>query len=89
MITGKLAGRRTDGLMPRVTTDRADYRAASIRRYAVSGSLVIQDVLTLHGSQFRNAALIVARRVPGQSKSYRAMRGRRRKALRSPPECAV
>jgi hypothetical protein len=34
--------------------------------------LVLQDVLTLHGSQFRNAALIVAS-PPCQAYSYRAM----------------
>jgi site-specific DNA-cytosine methylase len=36
------------------------------------GQLVIQDVLTLHGSQFRNADLIVAS-PPCQAYSYRAM----------------
>lgn len=36
------------------------------------GALVIQDVLTLHGSQFRNAALIVAS-PPCQEFSYMAM----------------
>ena len=36
------------------------------------GMLVIQDVLTLHGSQFRNAALIVAS-PPCQEYSYMAM----------------
>lgn len=36
------------------------------------GLLVIQDVLTLHGSQFRNAALIVAS-PPCQEYSYMAM----------------
>ena len=51
-------------------------------RYA--GQLVIQDVLTLHGSQFRNAALIVAS-PPCQGYSYRAMPWKRAKAL--PPPC--
>ena len=36
------------------------------------GQLVIQDVLTLHGSQFKNAALIVAS-PPCQEYSYMAM----------------
>jgi hypothetical protein len=46
--------------------------------------LVIQDVLTLHGSQFRDAALIVAS-PPCQAYSYRAMPWKRAKAL--PPPC--
>ena len=41
--------------------------------------LVIQDVLTLHGSQFRNAALIVAS-PPCQEYSYMAMPWSRAKA---------
>ena len=45
--------------------------------------LVIQDVLTLHGSQFRNAALIVAS-PPCQGYSYRAMPWSRAKALPPP-----
>jgi hypothetical protein len=48
------------------------------------GQLVVQDVLTLHGSQFRNAALIVAS-PPCQGYSYRAMPWTRAKAL--PPPC--
>ncbi len=47
------------------------------------GQLVIQDVLTLHGSQFRNAALIVAS-PPCQAYSYRAMPWKRAKALPPP-----
>ena len=47
-------------------------------------NLVIQDVLTLHGSQFRDAALIVAS-PPCQAYSYRAMPWSRAKAL--PPPC--
>lgn len=43
-------------------------------------SLVIQDVLTLHGSQFRNADLIVAS-PPCQKYSYMAMPWTRAKAL--------
>ena len=45
--------------------------------------LVIQDVLTLHGSQFRGAALIVAS-PPCQAYSYRAMPWKRAKALPPP-----
>jgi site-specific DNA-cytosine methylase len=45
--------------------------------------LVLQDVLTLHGSQFRNADLIVAS-PPCQAYSYRAMPWRRAKALPPP-----
>ena len=46
--------------------------------------LVIQDVRTLHGSQFKNAALIVAS-PPCQAYSYRAMPWKKAKAL--PPPC--
>jgi site-specific DNA-cytosine methylase len=45
--------------------------------------LVVQDVLTLHGSQFRDAALIVAS-PPCQGYSYRAMPWSRAKALPPP-----
>ena len=45
--------------------------------------LVIQDVLTLHGSQFRHASLIVAS-PPCQAYSYRAMPWKRAKALPPP-----
>src|SRR5208282_2796817 len=45
--------------------------------------LVIQDVLTLHGSQFKDAALIVAS-PPCQAYSYRAMPWKRAKALPPP-----
>lgn len=45
--------------------------------------LVIQDVMTLHGSQFRNADLIVAS-PPCQAYSYRAMPWKRAKALPPP-----
>src|SRR5690348_9147064 len=45
--------------------------------------LVIQDVLTLSGSQFRNADLIVAS-PPCQAYSYRAMPWKRAKALPPP-----
>jgi C-5 cytosine-specific DNA methylase len=46
--------------------------------------LVVQDVLTLHGSQFKTAALIVAS-PPCQGYSYRAMPWKRAKTL--PPPC--
>jgi len=45
--------------------------------------LVLQDVRTLHGSQFRNADLIVAS-PPCQEYSYRAMPWKRAKALPPP-----
>ncbi len=47
------------------------------------GLLVIQDVRTLHGSQFRYADLIVAS-PPCQAYSYRAMPWKRAKALPPP-----
>lgn len=45
--------------------------------------LVLQDVRTLHGSQFRNAAVIVAS-PPCQEYSYRAMPWKRAKTLPPP-----
>ncbi len=45
--------------------------------------LVLQDVLTLHGSQFKDATLIVAS-PPCQAYSYRAMPWKRAKALEPP-----
>ena len=45
--------------------------------------LVLQDVLTLHGRQFKDAALIVAS-PPCQAYSYRAMPWKRAKALPPP-----
>jgi hypothetical protein len=45
--------------------------------------LVVQDVLTLHGAQFKDAALIVAS-PPCQAYSYRAMPWKRAKALPPP-----
>lgn len=45
--------------------------------------LVLQDVLTLHGSQFRTAALIVAS-PPCQAYSYRAMPWKKARALPPP-----
>ena len=47
------------------------------------GELVLQDVLTLDGRQFRNAAVIVAS-PPCQAYSYRAMPWKRAKALPPP-----
>ncbi len=52
-----------------------------VHRYPAQ--LVIQDVLTLHGSQFRHANLIVAS-PPCQGYSYRAMPWKRAKALPPP-----
>lgn len=46
-------------------------------------SLWLQDVVTLHGSQFRHAALLVAS-PPCQAYSYRAMPWKRAKALPPP-----
>src|SRR5271155_5632734 len=47
------------------------------------GELVIQDVLTLHGRQFKDAALIVGSS-PCQEFSYRAMPWKRAKAMPPP-----
>jgi C-5 cytosine-specific DNA methylase len=47
------------------------------------GHLVIQDVTTLHGSQFKDATVIVAS-PPCQAYSYRAMPWKRAKALPPP-----
>jgi hypothetical protein len=47
------------------------------------GQLVLQDVRTLHGRQFRDAALIVAS-PPCQAYSYRAMPWKKAKALPPP-----
>ena len=55
--------------------------AYGTHRYA--GKLVLQDVLTLHGSQFKNADAIVAS-PPCQAYSYRAMPWKRAKALPPP-----
>lgn len=51
-----------------------------IERYKYPGQLVIQDVLTLHGSQFKDATVIVAS-PPCTEPSYRAMPWKRAKAL--------
>ena len=63
-------------------TERHDYGTGGY-----PGQLVLQDVLTLHGSQFRNAAVIVAS-PPCQAYSYRAMPWKRAKAL-PPPDNAL
>jgi hypothetical protein len=54
-----------------------------IERRPYPGQLVLQDVLTLQGSQFRNATVIVAS-PPCQAYSYRAMPWKRAKALPPP-----
>jgi hypothetical protein len=59
-------------------TERHDYGTGGY-----PAQLVLQDVLTLHGSQFRNAAVIVAS-PPCQAYSYRAMPWKRAKALPPP-----
>jgi hypothetical protein len=63
----------TDGLLAegfRVVGFDIEQHAYGEHRYPAQ--LVIQDVLTLHGSQFKDAALIVAS-PPCQAYSYRAM----------------
>src|SRR5271165_595324 len=78
----------TDGLLAEgydvigFDIERHEYGA---HRYPAA--LAIQDVLTLHGSQFRDAALIVAS-PPCQAYSYRAMPWSRAKAL-PPPDNAL
>jgi len=54
-----------------------------VRPASYRGLLVLQDVATLHGSQFRNAHMIVAS-PPCQGYSYRAMPWKRAKALPPP-----
>ena len=54
-----------------------------IERRPYPGQLVLQDVMTLHGSQFKDAAVIVAS-PPCQAYSYRAMPWKRAKALPPP-----
>ncbi len=54
-----------------------------IERKPYPGHLVIQDVMTLHGRQFRDATVIVAS-PPCQAYSYRAMPWKRAKALPPP-----
>ncbi len=74
----------TEGLLAegyRVIGFDIEYHEYGEHRYPAQ--LVIQDVLTLHGSQFRNADLIVAS-PPCQAYSYRAMPWKRAKALPPP-----
>ena len=54
-----------------------------IERRPYPGHLVLQDVTTLHGRQFRDATVIVAS-PPCQAYSYRAMPWKRAKALPPP-----
>jgi hypothetical protein len=75
----------TDGLL----AEGFDVIGFDITRHAYGehrypAQLVIQDVRTLHGSQFKSADLIVAS-PPCQAYSYRAMPWKRAKAL--PPPC--
>jgi hypothetical protein len=60
-----------------------DIEAHQYGEHRYPAQLVIQDVLTLHGSQFKDAALIVAS-PPCQAYSYRAMPWSRAKALPPP-----
>lgn len=55
-----------------------------IERWPYPGQLVLQDVLTLHGSWFKHTTVIVAS-PPCQAYSYRAMPWTRAKAL-GPPD---
>ena len=54
-----------------------------IERWPYPGQLILQDALTLHGSQFKDATVIVAS-PPCQAYSYRAMPWKRAKALPPP-----
>ena len=71
----------TDGLLAEgwdvigFDVERHDYGSGGY-----PAQLVLQDVLTLHGSQFRNASLIVAS-PPCQNYSYMAMPWKRGKAI--------
>src|SRR5262252_8385697 len=69
----------TEGLL----AEGYDVIGFDIERRPYPGWFVLQDVNTLHGSQFRDAALIVAS-PPCQAYSYRAMPWRRAKALPPP-----
>jgi len=69
----------TEGLL----AEGYDVIGFDIERRPYPAQLVLQDVLTLHGSQVRNAALIVAS-PPCQAYSYRAMPWKRAKALPPP-----
>jgi hypothetical protein len=74
----------TDGLL----AEGYDVTGFDIERHEYGdhrypAQLVVQDVRTLHGSQFKDAALIVAS-PPCQAYSYRAMPWKRAKALPPP-----
>jgi hypothetical protein len=74
----------TEGLL----AEGYDVVGFDIEQHAYGGhrypaQLVVQDVRTLHGSQFKDAALIVAS-PPCQAYSYRAMPWKRAKALPPP-----
>jgi hypothetical protein len=74
----------TDGLLAegfRVVGFDNERHVYGSHRYPAQ--LVIQDVLTIHGAQFKDAALIVAS-PPCQAYSYRAMPWKRAKALPPP-----
>lgn len=60
-----------------------DIERHSYGEHAYPAQLVLQDVLTIHGRQFADAALIVAS-PPCQAYSYRAMPWKRAKALPPP-----
>ncbi len=68
-------------------TEGYDVIGFDIERRPYPAQLVLQDVLTLHGWQFRNAAVIVAS-PPCQAYSYRAMPWKKAKAL-PPPDNAL
>jgi C-5 cytosine-specific DNA methylase len=69
----------TEGLL----AEGWDVIGFDIERRPYPAQLVLQDVITLHGSQFKDAALIVAS-PPCQAYSYRAMPWKRAKALPPP-----
>ncbi len=74
----------TDGLLEegyRVVGFDIERHAYGDAKYPAQ--LVLQDVLTIHGAQFKDAALIVAS-PPCQAYSYRAMPWKRAKALPPP-----
>jgi hypothetical protein len=78
----------TEGLL----TEDYDVIGFDIERHVYGAQrypaqLVLQDVLTIHGKQFKDAALIVAS-PPCQAYSYRAMPWKRAKAL-PPPDNAL
>ncbi len=73
----------SEGLSLKATTSSGSTSSRerlSRPEYPAHCSLVLQDVLTLHGSQFRNAALIVAS-PPCQEFSYMAMPWKRAKQI--------